>query len=78
MSTNRQRFIERYARRLKTYWAANCYEEPMPESFEERAERAIEAFLSFGSEPGIILQMTMREYGLDQTYDSLRDFLTTV
>lgn len=76
--TNRAKFVESYARRLRTHWTANRYEEPMPESFEERAERAIEAFLSFDSEPGIILRMTLREFGLDQTYDSLRDFLTTV
>lgn len=74
--TNREKFIESYARRLRTHWAANRYDEPMPESFEELAERAIEAVLSFNADPGIIMQMTMREYGLDQTYDSLRNFLT--
>lgn len=75
MKTNKEKFIESYARRLKTHWAANCYEEPMLESFEERAERAIEAFLSFGSEPGVIMWATMKEYDLALNFDSLRNYL---
>lgn len=77
--TNRQKFIESYARRMRTHWAANpqLYDLEPPISFIEQAEKNIDRILSLEADPSIIVQMTMREYGLDQTYDSLKNFLTT-
>lgn len=75
--TNRQKFVESYARRLRTHWAANpqLYDLTPPLSFIEQAEKNIDRILSLEADLSIIVQMTMREYGLDQTYDSLRNYL---
>lgn len=75
--TNRQKFVESYARRMKTHSDANPGLYMVPASWTELAEKMTDGLIAGRANISTVLRAALKEMGAEPTLKGAKDYLTT-
>lgn len=75
--TNRQKFVESYARRMRTHSDANPGLYVVPASWTELAEKMTDGLIAGRANISTVLRAALKEMGAEPTYKGAKDYLTS-